>query len=193
MKRTVYHTVRSGINKKEILRKAPFLCKDKPKQLKEWLGTGYYFWETFIKLGIWWGEVRYKRFDKNYIVCKTIFDCPEEYLLDLVNDTEQLLDIQVIVDALRKKPEFDESEFTAQFLINLICKKAKVPYKAIRAYGQESSSSDEINQYKYFFNSKSYIHGCPEIQICVRDINVIKRPMQIAYCSEDYTNATWTV
>ena len=121
MKRTVFHTVRSGVNKKAIVKRAPFLCEDNTKKLKEWLGTGYYFWETFEKLGKWWGEVHYRARGKHYIILETMFDCPEEYLLDLVNDTEQLQDIQLIVDALRKKPEIDASEFTAQFIVNLIC------------------------------------------------------------------------
>ncbi len=193
MKRTVYHTVRSGINKADIQRKAPFKSQDKPGQLKEWLGTGYYFWETFDQLGKWWGDVHYRRFGKHYIIFETQFDCPDEFLLDLVSNTEQLKDIQVIVDALRKRPEITDSEFTAQTIINLICNKAKVPYKAIRAYGQESSRAEDINQYKCYFNTRSFFHGCPEIQICVRDLKVIKRPMILYYCSEDHIEDKWTI
>lgn len=192
MRRTVFHTVRSGINKREILEAAPFRCEDDPHKLKEWLGSGYYFWETFENLGKWWGKVHYLNRGENYIVCKTIFDCPDEYLLDLVSDTEQLQDIQTIVDALRNRPEFDATEFCAQFLVKLICEKAKVDYKAIRAYGQDSASADEITQYKYYFNAKSFFHGCPEIQICVKDLCVVKRPMEIVYCSEEHSDDIWT-
>lgn len=193
MKRTVFHTVRSDKDKDAILKNAPFFCKDDPNQLKEWLGSGYYFWETFEKLGKWWGIVHYIRAGKHFIICKTVFECPEEEMLDLVSNTEQLQDIQEIVDVLKARPEFKTQKFTAQFIIKLICEKAGVPFKAVRAYGQESSSSDDITKYKFFFNRRSFFNGCPEIQICVKDLSVIKRPMTIVYCSEDDTGDAWTI
>lgn len=188
---TVYHTVRSISDKKSILKNAPFFCED--INFKERLGSGYYFWETFEKLAKWWGLVHYRHHGKHFTILKTTFDCPKEYILDLVSNTEQLRDIQIIVDALRQKPEFKDSEFSAQFLIHLICKKAKGQFKAIRAYGQDSAKAKEITQYKYFFNPRSYFHGCPEIQICVKDLSVIKRPMEIVYSSEEDIDGIWTV
>ncbi len=74
MKRTVFQTVLSTPDKDAIIAQAPFLCKDKPGELKEWLGEGYYFWETFEALAHWWGGVRYLHHHQDYVICKTTFD-----------------------------------------------------------------------------------------------------------------------
>lgn len=56
MKTIVYQTVESTPDKTKLLKEAPFLCEDDPKKLKEWLGSGFYLWDTFIELAYWWGK-----------------------------------------------------------------------------------------------------------------------------------------
>lgn len=188
MKRTVFHTVQSTPDRDAIIKDAPFRCMDKPGEQKEWLGEGYYFWETFEELPHWWGKVRYRCKDLHYIICKTIFDCPEEDLMDLVSDTELMADIQSMVEEMRRNPYFKSTSFTAQFVINFIRKKTPFKYKAIRAYGRDASKDRSITRHIYHFDksrNNSTIHLCPEIQICVIDKSVLKLPMEIYYCSEE--------
>lgn len=192
MKRTVYQTIRATPDKDAIINNAPFLCKDKPGECKEWLGEGYYFWETFEELPHWWGKVRYRHHNLHYIICRTILDCPDDELFDLVSDTELIADIKVLVDELKKNPYFKATTFSAQFIINFIRKKTPFCYKAIRAYGRDSSKDKTITQNIYYFNNKSSIHFCPEIQICVIDKNVLKLPMEIFYCSEEESDVNST-
>lgn len=193
MKRTVFHTVKSTPDKGALIKNAPFRCKDKSGELKEWLGEGYYFWETFEELPHWWGKVRYRFNDLHYVICKTDFDCPDNELLDLVSDTETIADIKSMVVEMKKHPSFKAVTFTAQFIINFIRKKTPFSYKAIRAYGRDASSDKNITQHIYYFSMKSSIHFCPEIQICVIDKSVLKLPMEIHYCSEDDSFDSLTV
>ncbi len=193
MKRTVYHTVKYTSDKDRIIKEAPFYCREKTSGLKEWLGEGYYFWETFEALAHWWGKVRYRSRNLHYVICSTDFECEEDDMLDLVGNTEQMRDIQEIVDVMRKIPEYKATSFTAQFVVNFIRTKTPFDFKAVRAYGINCSSDKLINQYQFPFSSKSYMHICPEIQICVIDKSVLKLPVEITYCSADYSYDSLTV
>lgn len=196
MKRTVFHTVKATEDKDAIIRDAPFLCVDKADELEEkveWLGDGYYFWETFESLAHWWGKVRYLYRGSDYIICKTIFVCPEEDLLDLVGNTEQIQDIQMMVEEMKKNPVYAAPKYSAQFIINFIRLKTPFHYKAIRAWGRDASRDKSITQHIYYFDNKASIHLNPEIQICVIDRNVLKLPMEICYCSEEDSMDCWTV
>lgn len=189
MRCKVYHTTRSGADRSDVLRKAPFRAVDNP-QYSQWLGSGYYFWETFKDLAKWWGDVHYIRRGKHYIVFSSTLNCSNRHMLDLVGNSEQIKDILLITRELQAMPEFQDTVFSAQFIINYI-EKIGFRYKAIRVYGEESCSSDKnITNSKLFFNCRSYINLCPEIQICVKDLRVIQLPMKFEYCSEDDPNNT---
>lgn len=188
MRRLVYHTARSGVDRDKILRQAPFCAIDN-SQFRQWLGTGFYFWEQFLPLAKWWGNVHYVRRGEHYIIFSTIFNCNDRYILDLVSNTEQMNDIMTIVRELKSRPEFEDTTFSAQFIINFITTKVNQTYKAIRVYGHDSCSTDKnITQNKFLFNDRSYLNLCPEIQICVKDRKVLQLPMKIVYCSEDDPN-----
>ncbi len=192
MKCVVFHTVKSTADKKRIVKDAPFLCKDKPEELKEWLGDGYYFWECFEELAHWWGKVHYKG---KYVICKTFFHCKNKEVLDLVGNTSQMREMTELVAALKADEGYQEDEFSAQFVINFLKTNTYKPfvYKAIRVYSQECSSDKEVNDTKLFFNKRSFINLCPEIQICVLDKTTLDLPMRIFYCSEKEAASSLTV
>ena len=135
MRKTVYQTVRSTYDYDKLILEAPFKCREKPGELKEWLGTGYYFWETFPKLAHWWGRVHYQNRHLEYIICKTIFECADEEILDFVSDTDFLADVQYMITRMRQCPEYEATEFTAQFIIDYIRKKTPRRFKA-KSVGQ---------------------------------------------------------
>ena len=63
----LYQTLDDNDNADYVEQNAPFPCDRK----NSWLGTGYYFWDTFIENAHWWGEVNYKN---SYIICKAVCD-----------------------------------------------------------------------------------------------------------------------
>lgn len=193
MERRVFQTVRATSNLECLKKNAPFYCREKTGYLKEWLGEGYYFWETFELLARWWGKVKYLKKGVDYAVCATRFCCRDELILDLVSNTEQMLDIQEIVEELKKTKEFQAKDFTAQFIINLIREKSEVKFKAIRAWGCDCSNDKEIKKFTFGFNTKATLHICPEIQICVLDKSVIDLPMEVIYHSNYFGSEWFTV
>ncbi|MDE6453568.1 MAG: hypothetical protein K2L27_05120 [Muribaculaceae bacterium] len=176
-----------------ILRDAPFFCSDKKGELKAWLGDGYYFWESFILLAHWWGKVHYRRKNKHYAICSTIFDCNDGEFLDLINNPSQIEDVQKVVDYLVATEEYKADKFTAQFVINFLRTKTPFPYKAIRVYGRDCAADKSITQYRLNFNNNSSMHLCPEIQICVIDKSTIKLPVEIIYSSDTQSLDNYTV
>lgn len=191
MGRTLYHTVEDDGNPDLIRANAPFLCKDTSEQLEAWFGEGYYFWDTLIQLPHWWGKSHYIRRNKKYAICSTTLLCPNNEVLDLVGNVEQINDVREYVDILEQTPEYGSATFTAQFIINHMRRHTDFPYKAIRGCGTNSVSSDQnITKYRFPFSNRSQIDLCPAIQICVLDLSVIKRPMQIIYPEEYADNFT---
>lgn len=184
METTVYQTIESTKDKDKIIREAPFLCEDDPKELKEWLGSGYYFWDTFIELAYWWGRVHYLKRHKHYAICKTKLKCDSDAILDLVGNLEQVKDVQEIIHQMRVCPEFNSKTFKAQLVINYIRNILKVPYKAIRAYGENSSRDKSIKDFRLKFSSQAFLNLCPEVQICVIDKSILDLPVEIVFCSE---------
>jgi len=191
----VYHTVESTEDKALIIKTAPFPCQDKPGELNEWLGDGYYFWEGSIKLAHWWGKVHYKRAGKHYAICRTFFHWEDGEILDLVGNTQQIKEVWKLVRQLKVNPYYDSSEFSAQFIINHIRKHAVKPfyYKAIRVYSEQCSGDKEVKDSKLFFDGHSYLNLCPEIQICVLDKTTLDLPMKLVYCSEEEDASSLTV
>ena len=194
MKTTVYQTVESTSDKIKLKREAPFLCKDDPDELKEWLGSGYYFWDTFIELAHWWGRVHYKiKKHKHYSICETVLRCDDDEILDLVGNFEQVKDVRDIIFQMKNCPEYKGKTFKAQTVINYIRFVLNAPFKAIRAYGENSSSDKRIKKFRLSFSSQAFLNLCPEVQICVIDKSILTLPMEIIYDSDSYAVDSLTV
>lgn len=193
VRQTVFHTVRYSEDTDTLLRNAPFLCKDRPGELKEWLGDGYYFWEKRDQLAHWWGKVRYRRKGEHYIICRTVFDCPDNEFLDLIGNSDQIEDVREVVELMRLEPSFDATQFTAQAVIHFLRTRTPFPYKAIRAYGRDCSADPEVKKYILPFSRHSSMHLSPEYQICVIDKSVIDLPMELYYSSKEEELNGYTV
>lgn len=183
METTIFQTVESTPDKEKLRREAPFHCED--NQLKEWLGSGYYFWDTFIELAHWWGKVHYQiRRHKPYAICRSLLKCSDDEILDLVGNLEQVQDVRKIYRQMRNCPQYKGKQFKAQTVIDYIRNSLKIPYKAVRAYGENSSKDKTIKQLRLNFSSNAFLNLCPEVQICVFDKSLLKLPVDIIYCSE---------
>jgi len=193
VRQTVFHTARHSDDTDTLLRNAPFLCQDRPGELKEWLGNGYYFWEKWEQLAHWWGNVRYRRKGEHYIIFRTIFDCPDNEFLDLIGNTDHIDDLRAVVELMRQEPSFKDERFSAQAVIHFLRTRTPFPYKAIRAYGRDCSADPDIQKNIFQFSRHSTIHLSPEYQICVIDKSVIDLPMELYYSSKEEEINRYTV
>ncbi|MCQ2351281.1 MAG: hypothetical protein MJ003_04830 [Paludibacteraceae bacterium] len=172
----VYHTLENRENADEVEMNAPYPCNKK----NAWLGRGYYFWESFIDLAKKWGEDSY---NGNYFVCQCQLSCPDEYVLDLVGNTRQLMYMQSTVDMLEAR--LKQGPLTVPFVINYLREKTKFNYYAIRVNGVNSMCMREENvskwRIKFTDKRKAYLDLMPALQICVIDKKILKLPMKIIY------------
>lgn len=173
MKKCLYQTVENRENADEVERDAPYLCANK----EAWLGSGYYFWDTFIELAHQWGKFGY---NDNYFVCKVIGEFQEEELLDLVGNTEQICDIREIT---RKLEETYKNKLTTPWVIEYLKKHTSFGYSIIRANFEHSFSN--LRDYRLRVsadkNKIQYLNLCPAIQCCVLNKEILKLPVEIVY------------
>ena len=94
MPKSLYHTIRKERVVTASLQMAPFRCVKDP-----WLGNGYYFWDSFIDLAKWWGEVHY---GGNYIVTETTAIFNDDAVFDLVGNTDHMRFFAQYADILEK-------------------------------------------------------------------------------------------
>ena len=59
----VFQTLKNKGNPIEIERDGPFICRWE----NSWMGTGYYFWETFLSNAHWWGK---SHLNGDYVICE---------------------------------------------------------------------------------------------------------------------------
>lgn len=164
--KTLYQTLQDRGNPEEIELNAPFRCHWN----NSWLGSGYYFWDTFIENAHWWGEVRY---NKSYVICSFHCDFNTTHCFDLVGDTEHMLDFSNSIDFLKSQKLLDKHT-TVSRVFSLLKQKVKgFNYQAIRVYGIKSVSDykEEYKKYRhqllFELSRPQYLDYKPAIQICI--------------------------
>lgn len=179
MSSSLYHTFRKGRIISASLRMAPFRCVENP-----WLGEGYYFWDSFIELGKWWGE---KHYFGNYVIGETTLAIENDAVFDLVGNTEHIklfAQYKEIYENDRKQNGEDIDATPAQIIEHMKQHTSfGKTFKAIRVDGRFSvSAKDEqyVNRIKFNSGKPQYIDLLPPIQYCVfekTDVN----PLTLAY------------
>lgn len=163
--KTIYQTLEDRDNPDYIELHAPFKCNRK----NAWLGNGYYFWDTFIEIAHWWGEFSY---NNSYVICEASCDFNEENCLDLVGNTEHMLEFHNAINLLKKQKLIKNKTTVARILSFMKSKIPEFNYDAIRVYGINSIGNKEENK-KYLYrlpfitNQAQFLDYKPPIQICV--------------------------
>lgn len=173
----LYQTLENRSEIQHIIDNAPFICN----WSNTWLGTGYYFWDTFIDNAHWWGEIRYK---KNYIITKFICDFSSSTCFDLVSNARHLQDFNDVLSLLREKGILDECTTVARVLA-FLRDTGSFDYEAVRAYGVNSISETNkkySSRMKFELGKKQYLDYLPAWQVCIfekKGLNL--RDIQIVY------------
>ncbi len=173
MPKSLYHTIRKERIVTASLRMAPFRCVNDP-----WLGEGYYFWDSFIELAKWWGEVHY---GGNYIITETTATFNDDAVFDLVGNTDHMKFFAQYVDILENDLK---CEATVAQVIEHLKKHTSFgkTFKAIRADGRLSIKNipenlPYIKYVRFSLDHPQYLDLLPSIQYCVfekTDVNTLK-------------------
>lgn len=160
----IFQTLENRDNPEQIERDGPFICRWN----NSWLGTGYYYWDTFLFVAHWWGKMRY---NENHIICEAVCEFNDKNCLDLVGNTNHMNKFFSCVDIMKTKKLVNEKT-TVSRVINYMKETLKAfDYEAIRVYGINSISPDNYPEYTnrlYFEAGKmQYLDVTPAIQICI--------------------------
>lgn len=180
----LYQAIRAEGSTEEIEHKGPFECT----RTDAWLGSGFYYWETFKEHAHWWGQQSLKN---NYIICETHLCINRIQLYDL-EDSEVIQEFEQINKELIKK--YPNQKLTVSFIIKYLHTKGLLnEYSAIRARfnGSIRKNTTDINGEimtpKMTPNSKAkaYIDLKPQIQLCLLNKSIIgEKNYKVIYSSQ---------
>lgn len=166
MKIVLFQSLQNRNNNQYVEQNGPFKCTNK----KAWLGFGYYFWDTFIELAHWWGEVSLAN---NYLVVRAEGHL-DDSCFDLVGNNSHLQVFKEICDSLRHE-NYPIEQITVPNVIELLKKKDFFSFKAIRAAAHNSIRASISKKYriKYISKSEAYLNLLPQNQICLLEKNAL--------------------
>jgi hypothetical protein len=168
--KTVYQTLEDRGNVDYVENNGPFACT----RSNAWLGGGFYFWDTSIKIAHWWGtEGGFYSSKNGYMICKAHYTFDDEKCFNLVDNAEHLEIYNSTKDLLVKQGLFVTNQTTVARVIEHIKNTLKIfSYEAIRAYGVNSinKASQYANRTNFAYKngqvSFQYLDSLPAIQIC---------------------------
>lgn len=172
MPKSLYHTIRKDPYLAASLSRAPFRCIDNP-----WLGEGYYFWDSFIELAKWWGEVHHYG---NYVVTETTAKFGGDAVFDLVGNTDHM---RIFAEYAHLLEEDRKCEVTVAQILEHMKKHTGFlkTYKAVRADGRLSirdiaKNAPYVKRIRFSLNHPQYLDLLPSIQYCVFEKSDVNSP-----------------
>lgn len=127
-KLNIFQTLEDRGNPEHIEANGPFECDWD----NTWLGHGYYFWDSFKDNAHFWGEMRYKKNNKDYVIGKSEFTYDENELFDLTTPKHLILFKKIVENIIDK--DIITGEVTVLKVIMFLKEIGIFPYKASRAH-----------------------------------------------------------
>lgn len=161
----IFQTLKDRDNPDYILNNGPFKCNHK----KAWLGTGYYFWDTFEENANWWGKDWLKQ---PYVICEAHITIDENLCFDLVGNTEHMLEFERALEFL-KSQKLANSKSNVSRIINYLRKIDSFKYESVRVNGINSKSKHVQPNYQLKFetNKSPHFEYKPPIQFCLFNLS----------------------
>lgn len=180
----IYQTLQDRENPDQIENQGPYTCN----RSDAWMGTGYYFWDTFIENAHWWGNTALK---KKYIITEAKVDLTLENCFDLAGNTEHMLMFSDAFDYMKSKNLADDNT-TVSRIINYLRKIDSFSFSAVRINGKNSKNKNSQPKFvlKFVMSSVAHFEMKPPIQICFFDLKEVNfrsyRVIYPDYYSQDY-------
>lgn len=175
--RKAYQTLEDRGNYDDVEKYGPYICSQK----NAWLGSGYYFWESFIENAHWWG-IEGAAYKNGYLICESKFELSDEKCFNLIDNPDHIRAFNTIRDTMKQKGLYIDGKTTVARIVNQIKEVIKIfHYEAIRVYGVNSVgfnspfSNRTIFYYRENKKSLQYLDSTPAIQICFYDKNGLNR------------------
>jgi len=129
--RKAYQTLEDRGNYDDVEKYGPYICHHK----NAWLGSGYYFWESFIENAHWWG-IEGAAYKNGYLICESKFELNDEKCFNLIDNPDHIRAFNTIRDTMKQKGLYIDGKTTVARIVNQIKEVIKIfHYEAIRVYG----------------------------------------------------------
>lgn len=159
----VYQTLEDRDNLDKIEQDGPFLCG----RNGAWLGTGYYFWESFIENAKWWGENSYKV--KGYVITQAHYTNDENECYNLIDNREHLQKLNEAIRLMEEQGLYIQKKTTVSRVIEFLRSLNIFHYNATRAKADNCKSPSSEFSITTIFNQRFpsiYLDSLPAIQVC---------------------------
>lgn len=158
---TLYQAVEDRNNRDEVEQDGPYKCVSS----NAWLGAGYYFWDTNIRLAHWWGKTAYKG---KYMVCRIDYTCDYDAVFDLVGDMAALQLMKHTFDFLNSigKP------CTVSGVIEYLKRKTDFGTKYIAVRAKDEKFPEKDDRILFISGDRPYLNLNSRIQLCFFDKSV---------------------
>lgn len=176
----IYQTLEQRFNLPEVERDGPYACNNE----YAWLGDGYYFWDTFIENAEWWGEECRSDYQRGYIICKALCEFDDSKCLDLVGNTNHMIQFHELVIFVKNQKQTDGGNTLLSTVFHFLLHSKLLNFEATRVQGELVKSKKSKYSINYYFDHKrrSFLELKPPIQICLysksslglRDYQVVK-------------------
>lgn len=165
MNLTLYQTLEDKGNVDEIEEHGPYLATGNTN----WLGNGYYFWDTHIELAKWWGKIRYSV--DGHIICKAnaIMD---EGCWDLHGNGIHRMELHALCSTIVNAGYQTKEKLYLSKVIEFLKREGGFKYDSIRVLGVNSMSEVDNSLYVWKIpfvskHSNRYLDLIPPIQLCL--------------------------
>ncbi len=154
MEFTVHHTCSKEGGEKKVLKEFPFLSKYAPqKNMKPFLGEGYYLWDFNLDYAKVWGRNHYSN---KYFICQSDISVnheKEDFFLDLAGNRKHLVGFVELLWEFNLIHEEGTKGIDLCWIIDYLRKECPeaFPFEVIRAVDYKN---DEHAGIKIVFNDK---------------------------------------
>jgi hypothetical protein len=185
-RKILYQTLQDLNNPEEVLAHGPYICIDDDA----WLGHGFYFWDTFTKLGHFWGKAIIKG---PYMICRGECDFNSQICFDLHGEPEHIELFNAIYDVMEDEGLIDEQTTVSDIFYHLHEKLGIFQWKAVRISGVNTIAARTFDgEYTYRLQfvpgQKQYFDRMPPVQICIYDLEALKFKNFEIYYPDKYTS-----
>jgi hypothetical protein len=160
----LFQTLHNRENPDHIEDYGPFKCS----KSNAWLGHGYYFWDSHIQLGHWWGDTLY---GNNYVICKASATI-DKSCLDLHGNGGHRNEFQSVCQEIINAGISTKDNLLIPQVIEFLKRKGLFNYEAIRALGTNSIKGTLTDNYiiyrlRFVRTSVTYMDLQPPVQVCL--------------------------
>lgn len=178
---TIFQTLEDRENPDEVEQKGPFMCHDN----HAWLGRGYYFWDSHIQLGHWWGNMAWSG---NYMIVRSYISL-DKSCWDLHGKGAHREEFLAICDEMIRAKISSKEKLRVWKVVEFFKKKGKMAYKAIRACGTGSVGNHVdylMYRVKFKTGNPAYLDLYPPVQICLFEQRALSLHGYSVVYPEDY-------